>query len=123
MKVIDRAKPLTTSGAQESRWSVKRAVIGLGALLAAAAWAFAPGIVAADGTIEVKLTESPPSVTPSSTSTAPGDTIFQAENVGAIPHELVVIRTDLAADALPVSGDTVDLDQLDVIADSDTFDA
>ena len=35
--------------------------------------------------------------------------------------ELVVIRTDLAADALPVSGATVDESQLDVLGRTDTI--
>jgi uncharacterized cupredoxin-like copper-binding protein len=80
-----------------------------------------PALVSADGEIGVELTEAPPSVTASSNTTAAGATTFEVANVGAIAHEFVVIRTDLAADALPVTGNAVDLSALDVIADSDEF--
>jgi uncharacterized cupredoxin-like copper-binding protein len=41
------------------------------------------------------------------TATA-GDVQVEAENDGATPHELVIFKTGLAADALPESGTTVD---------------
>jgi uncharacterized cupredoxin-like copper-binding protein/mono/diheme cytochrome c family protein len=47
-------------------------------------------------------------VTPASTSTAAGDVTFNVSNQGAVAHELVVIKTDLAADALPQKTGAVD---------------
>lgn len=106
---------------REPRYLVLRAIrVGL-AISAGLLAAALPALVSADGEIGVELTEAPPSVTASSNTTAAGATTFQVANVGAIAHELVVIRTDLAADALPVTGDTVDLSALDVVADSDEF--
>lgn len=92
-------------------------------IAATAVLAFVPGAAAGQAAVEVDLTESPPSVTPRPASVAAGEVVFEASNVGAIQHELVVIRTDLAADALPVSGDNVDLSGLDVVADTDPFPA
>ncbi len=37
-----------------------------------------------------------------------GDVTFEVHNEGDAPHELVVLRTDLPADALPVEGGLVD---------------
>lgn len=106
---------------REPRYLVLRAIrVGL-AISAGLLAAALPALVSADGEIGVELTEAPPSVTASSNTTAAGATTFEVANVGAIAHEFVVIRTDLAADALPVTGDTVDLSALDVVADSDEF--
>lgn len=98
---------------RRSAWT---GLLALGALLAAV-----PAMASAEGTIDVKLTESPPSVTATTKTTTAGPTTFDAQNAGAIAHELVVIRTDLAADALPISGGQVDLGQVDVVADSQEF--
>lgn len=76
----------------------------------------APG--GADGggaAVPVVLTEfavQAPSSRPS------GDIAFRAENAGAIVHELTVIRTDLAADALPTAGGRADESRLEVVATS-----
>ncbi len=43
-------------------------------------------------------------VRPDKTSVSAGNVTFEARNVGTIAHELVVIRTDLAADELVVEG-------------------
>jgi uncharacterized cupredoxin-like copper-binding protein len=64
------------------------------------------------GEVAVELAEF--SVMPVPTSVAAGEVAFAAENVGTTPHNLLVIRTDLALDALPVEGATVDESQLDV---------
>lgn len=94
--------------------------IGAVLLVAAALWA-APALAFADDPVGIILTEAPPSVTASRATTTAGATDFAVENVGAIGHELVIARTDLADDALPTAGDVVDLGQLDIIVDSDTF--
>jgi uncharacterized cupredoxin-like copper-binding protein len=41
-------------------------------------------------------------------SAAAGQVTFQASNTGALPHELIIIKTNTAPDALPVSGAVVD---------------
>ncbi len=58
------------------------------------------------GGIAVKLAEWSVTVDPAS---APAGTVtFNVENGGANVHELVVFKTELAEDALPVVGDAVD---------------
>lgn len=47
---------------------------------------------------------------------AAGGAEFDVKNDGAVPHNLVVIKTDLAADALPVAGGIVDESQVEVVA-------
>ncbi len=44
-----------------------------------------------------------------------GDVTFAVSNGGAAPHELAVIRTDLAPDALPTAAGLVDEGQVEVI--------
>lgn len=44
-----------------------------------------------------------------------GQVHFSAENKGAIPHELVVVKSDLASDALPVVDGKVNEDTIDFI--------
>lgn len=48
-------------------------------------------------------------------SIEPGRTTFSVENEGAIVHNLIVIDTDQAADALPVQNAQVNLDRLTVV--------
>lgn len=49
-------------------------------------------------------------------ATAPaGEVTFEADNTGALPHELVVVRSDAAPDALPVEGAQVDESGLDIV--------
>ncbi len=38
-------------------------------------------------------------------SVSAGSVTFNADNIGAITHELVILRTDIAPDALPALGD------------------
>ena len=45
-----------------------------------------------------------------------GPVNFQVQNSGAVAHEFVVIRTDVAVDGLPVDGATVDEAGLDILA-------
>lgn len=44
-----------------------------------------------------------------------GEVVFSISNGGAVPHELVVVSSDLAADALPTAGGMVDETQVNVI--------
>lgn len=74
---------------------------------------------AAGATVNVSLIEW--SVVPDTTSVAAGSVTFTATNDGAENHELVVIRTDLAPDALPVVEGKVDEDQVDVIGEIEEF--
>jgi uncharacterized cupredoxin-like copper-binding protein len=59
-----------------------------------------------DARVHVELDEW--SVTPDETSAPAGPVTFVTENRGSMRHDLVVIRTDLAPEALPVSAATVD---------------
>jgi hypothetical protein len=66
--------------------------------------ALGPTACGGGGTVAVTLQEF--SINPDSDSAAAGEVTFEATNEGPNdPHELVVIRTDLAADALPMSED------------------
>lgn len=53
--------------------------------------------------VDVQLKEF--SITPSATSIAAGPVTFNADNVGGDTHEMVIIRTDVDADALPTQED------------------
>ena len=56
------------------------------------------------------------SVLPEPGSVAAGDVTFEASNEGAENHEFVIVRTDLAANALPTKDDgSVDEAQVEVI--------
>jgi uncharacterized cupredoxin-like copper-binding protein len=59
-------------------------------------------------TVMVELDEW--NVRPDKATVPAGSITFEARNVGTIPHELVVIKTDLAADSLVVAGSVVDED-------------
>lgn len=72
----------------------------------------------AQETVGVSLNEW--QVSPASTSVMEGDVVFPVRNDGVIAHNFVVIKTDLAPDALPVNDETymVEEDQLNVVARS-----
>lgn len=59
-------------------------------------------------TVVVELDEW--NVRPHKATVSAGGVTFEARNVGTIPHELVVLKTDLAADALVVEGAVVNED-------------
>ncbi len=67
-------------------------------------------------TIGVSLKEF--SVSPSSGSASAGTVTFNVSNDGTIPHDFLVIKTDLAQDALPVNSSTLTVDEsrVDVVA-------
>jgi uncharacterized cupredoxin-like copper-binding protein len=67
----------------------------------------APASVApAGGPIAVEVKEW--TVTPSSATAKAGSITFNVKNGGSAVHEFVVVKTDLKADALPVTGSTID---------------
>jgi len=69
--------------------------------------------------VQVKLSEY--TVAPDVDPIESGRTVFELRNSGPTKqHELYIIRTDLAADALPTNEDgSAQLDDLDVIAHAD----
>jgi uncharacterized cupredoxin-like copper-binding protein len=69
--------------------------------------------VPGDGTIVT--TERDFAIALEETSTPAGSVTFDLTNDGPSTHEFAVIRTDLAADALPVSGPTVTEAGLDLV--------
>ncbi|MEX2373621.1 MAG: hypothetical protein WD800_07455 [Dehalococcoidia bacterium] len=75
------------------------------------------------GPITVGLTEF--AIDPSASSASAGDVTFEATNDGALPHELIVIRTDLGPTELPMDGAQADLDAdgVEVVDETDEFDA
>ena len=74
---------------------------------------------ASETTIDVSLTEF--TIEPSEDSAPAGTITFNVTSDGAIFHNLKVVATDLAADALPVDDATFSVDeaQVDVVASSD----
>ena len=79
------------------------------------------GAATGETTVEVKLSDFAIAV---STDTVPaGEARFEAENVGSTPHELVLIKTDLAHDALPIADSKVDESQVNGIGEIEEFPA
>ena len=115
-----------------SRW-MKRAALSMTALLGLAAVAACGGgggepssagqaaAPAAEGKIEVTLTEW--SMKPSAAAVKAGNVSFTVTNKGATPHELAVVKTDLAADKLPVVGAAVDEKALTILGRTANLDA
>ena len=98
---------------------MKRRIVALGALLALAG-VLLPVPASADGTVSVELAEF--SITAGASTVEAGAVtlnVDNVDNVGSFGHELLVVRTDLAADALPSGpGDgQADESQLDVVGE------
>ena len=72
-------------------------------------------------TIEVVLADF--SVTPNASTATAGQVHFEAMNEGAVPHELVVIRSDAPLDGLPVDGAVVPEDEVDFVGEIEEFPA
>lgn len=68
-------------------------------------------------TLDEWSVEADPDTVPS------GEVRFEAENAGTQAHELVIIRSDLAADALPVVDGVVPEDEVEVIGEIEEFPA
>ncbi len=75
-----------------------------------------------DGALELSATLDSYSIELGDTTIPAGEVEIEAENVSGEMHELVVIRTDLAEDALPVESNKVVEDGLDVIGEIEEFD-
>ena len=69
-------------------------------------------------TLEVTLTEWAITAQP---AVAAGDVYFLATNAGGEAHEMVVIKTDLAPDALPETNGKVPEDEVDLIGEIEPF--
>ncbi len=63
----------------------------------------------------INVTPGEWSVAVDQNSAPAGDVVFSIANGGAVPHEFVVVRRDLAADALPTDGGMVDEAQIEVV--------
>ncbi|MDQ3547603.1 MAG: hypothetical protein M3439_02185 [Chloroflexota bacterium] len=75
-----------------------------------------------DTTIRVVLTEW--AVDPSATSVPAGDVTFEVVNAGTMDHDFVLIKTELAFDALNLTGDGTQVDEEgsgDVVISMDAF--
>ena len=72
-------------------------------VLAAAAALVIPACSSDDGGIDI--TESDFKVEPAETSAAAGELTFNVTNDAEQTHEFVIVKTDLAADALPTNED------------------
>lgn len=80
-----------------------------------------PTPVAGSKEVDISLHEFAVDTTPA--TIADGLTNFIIENTGSGPHNFRVIQTELPADGLPLSGDTVDETAVNVVASSDTVTA
>ena len=87
------------SGAKFAR-SVLSVTVLLPLVLLSVACGGAGTPVPTEQTVVVELEEW--NVSPDKSSVAAGIVTFEAKNIGTIPHELVVLKTDLPADSLVV---------------------
>ena len=95
-----------------------------GALLACSSGDSSPAVTTAAGgaaTVDATLTDF--AIALSASGAPAGSVTFAAKNDGVTPHELVIIKSDLAPDALPVSGATVSEDAVDYIGEIEEFPA
>lgn len=67
----------------------------------------------AAGSVGITMTEF--AIVPGAPSVGAGEVTFEVTNSGAVPHEFVVIRTDIEAAALPVAAGAADESGLDVV--------
>jgi hypothetical protein len=109
-----------TSGSESASGSVSGSASGS----VSASGAVEPGVVepkpADAAQVDVTLREW--AIELAQTSVRAGKLYFLAENAGPEdPHELVIIRTDLAADALPVEDHKVPEGEVDIITEIEPF--
>ncbi len=71
---------------------------------------------AAAASTTVQVTEREFSVTLGAAEAPAGEVKFEIANAGAVPHNIYVIKTDLAADALPTAGGLVDEGKVELVA-------
>ena len=72
-----------------------------------------------DTIVPITLTEW--SLVTDSAVAPPGSVLFDVTNAGTMEHQLVIVRTSLAANALPVSGGAVDVANLEVVGEIGTL--
>ena len=72
-------------------------------------------------TLAVTLSEW--AVEPDASSVPAGEVKFSVSNEGTVPHELVIIRSEAAPDALPVEGGIVPEDEVDFVGEVEEFPA
>jgi len=58
---------------------------------------------------KVKVTEKEFKVTPKPVTVKPGTVTFTVKNTGALKHEFIVLKTNVAAGKLPIKGTTAQL--------------
>ncbi len=76
----------------------------------------------AETTVKATLTEF--KIDLDKTSAESGEVTIEAKNDGAVAHEIVVVRTDLAQDALPMAeGGLVDETKVESLGEIEEFDA
>jgi uncharacterized cupredoxin-like copper-binding protein len=98
-----------------------RLILGL-TVAVIAALAIACGGDDDDNGTSVDVTLKEWSVTAASASASSGDVTFSVTNSGEEPHEFLVIRTDLAPDALPTGDDgKVPEEEIDIIDEIEPF--
>jgi uncharacterized cupredoxin-like copper-binding protein len=106
----------SSSGTTSTATTTAGATSAAGASATAATTSTAAATGAAGGSttaVDVTLSEW---AVKASQSTVPAGTVnFKVKNAGTVGHEMVVIKTDLAADKLPIKGSAVDTSKLDVI--------
>lgn len=76
---------------------------------------------AAPGEVQLTVLLDEWSITPGASTIAAGELLIVAVNDGSAPHELVVYRTGLAADALPTTSGIVDETTVEVVFRIDQF--
>jgi uncharacterized cupredoxin-like copper-binding protein len=82
---------------------------------AQASAASSPSATTTEGVIGTLLTEF--DITLSAPSASAGEVVFEVRNAGALPHEVILVRTELDAAALPVDEGAVDEDELEIVTE------
>jgi uncharacterized cupredoxin-like copper-binding protein len=86
------------------------------AVMAVALATASAGPAAAQETVSVSLNDVPWEIAIDLTNADAGKVVFSVLNDGLLPHNMVIVDTDLPPDGLPVVDGLVDEGQLDVVA-------
>jgi len=98
----------------------RKVILLLVGLLSLALLAACGGSASANAGHEVNVTLKTFSITLSSSTVKAGDVTFHVANVGTdMAHEMVIFKTDLPIDKLPMSGSKVDEDKAGKIDEAD----
>ena len=95
-------------------WVTGAVAVGAIALVPAAASAQTPTPAPAAGTVGVEAVDF--GFKPATQTVAPGAVNFAFQNTGTRPHELVVVKSDLAPRALPLKDGRVDETAIQIIS-------